>query len=66
MCKTEVGHGWFKYTKNMPDALERPRSKLFRRIVIKDVQAAAKLKHAFEARFASGITLPVAAETVGK
>jgi hypothetical protein len=44
MCKTEVGHGWFKYTKNMPDALERPRSKLFRRIVIKDVQAAAKFK----------------------
>src|ERR1700751_3233548 len=35
-------------------------------IVIKDVQAAAKFKHAFEARFASGITLPVAAETVGK
>jgi hypothetical protein len=50
----------------MPDALERPRSKLFRRIVIKDVQAAAKFKHAFEARFASRITLPVAAETVGK
>jgi hypothetical protein len=48
MCKTEVGHGWFKYTKNMPDALERPRSKLFRRIVIKDVQAAAKFKNTFE------------------
>jgi phosphatidylserine/phosphatidylglycerophosphate/cardiolipin synthase-like enzyme len=35
-------------------------------VVIKDAQAAAKFKHAFEARFASGITLPVAAETVGK
>jgi hypothetical protein len=60
MCKTGADHGWFKYTKNMPDALERPRSKLFRRIVIKDVQAAAKFKHAFEARFASGSSLSLA------
>ena len=30
-------------------------------IVIKDVQAAIKFKHAFEARFASGITLPATA-----
>jgi phosphatidylserine/phosphatidylglycerophosphate/cardiolipin synthase-like enzyme len=35
-------------------------------IVIKDAQTAGKFKHVFEARFASGITLPVVAETVGK
>jgi DNA-binding transcriptional ArsR family regulator len=31
MCKTDADHGGFKYTKNMPDTLERLRSKLFRR-----------------------------------
>jgi phosphatidylserine/phosphatidylglycerophosphate/cardiolipin synthase-like enzyme len=34
-------------------------------IVIRDVQAAAKLKKIFEPRFASGINLTVAAEPVG-
>jgi hypothetical protein len=31
-------------------------------IVIRDMQAAEKFKNTFETRFASGITLPVAAE----